>query len=82
MTTILITADWDNLIRHFGCEDLAARCYRETLQCSIDADGNANVVCKDGVRFWLHPTMFDEQCSEDELELVKKAIMKQDGIDW
>ncbi len=82
MTTIFVTADWDSLIRHFGDEDLAARCFREKLQCVIDRDGNANVVCRDGVEFWLHPSLFNEACSEAELELVKNAIMKHDGIDW
>ena len=59
MITIIVTSDWDSLICHFGDENLAARCYRETLQCSIDSNGNANVVCKDGVRFWLDKSLFD-----------------------
>lgn len=70
-TKIYVSAGYDELMRHFGDEKLADACYRETLQASIDNEGDAHINTR-GKRFWLHSSLFvvaDER-SHGEFDLV------------
>lgn len=58
MTTIIITSEYSDLIRHFGDELLAEVCCGKTLECEITEDGNADVLYRGELKFWLDKSLF------------------------
>tara|TARA_R100000951_G_scaffold114522_1_gene119581 strand:+ start:855 stop:1511 length:657 start_codon:yes stop_codon:yes gene_type:complete len=73
-TKIYVSAGYDELMRHFGDGKLADVCYRETLQATIDDEGDAHINTR-GKKCWLHSSLFvvaDER-SHGEFDLVLVA---------
>lgn len=70
-TQIYVSASHDDLMRHFGDERLADACYRETLQATIDDEGDAHIDTR-GKKCWLHSSLFvvADQRSHGEFDLV------------
>ncbi len=58
MATIIITSEYSDLIRHFGDELLAEVCCGKTLECEITEDGNADVLYRGELKFWLDKSLF------------------------
>jgi len=70
-TKIYVSAGYDELMRHFGDGKLADACYRETLQATIDDEGDAHINTR-VKKCWLHSSHFvvaDER-SHGEFDLV------------